>query len=420
MSFDLELADFRSAEERLRGIIYRTPLSRSNTFSSLSGNEVYLKYENAQKTGSYKIRGASNKLARMVENGDRSDVVAASAGNHAQGVANAASSLGLRATVVMPKSAPIAKVQATENYGARVILYGDGYDEAYRKACEICETEGARFIHPFDDPDVIAGQGTIAAEILSDLPDADAVIVPAGGGGLLAGISCALKHLNPHIQVYGVQSEHADAIARSFAAGKKVVTDSASTIADGIAVKVPGDLTLELIRRYADGVVTVKDDTIAEAVLLLLERSKQVVEPAGAAAVAAVLEGKIELRNKKVVCLLSGGNIDVSLIGHLIERALTLRTRRGELHAVLPERADAIIRFMDDLAAEGVKVLDFQSDRSSPLLGCDEVRVYALCEFGGAAHKETAMRNLRAKGYAKNLISTDELMAAWKDRAASN
>ncbi len=307
---DIELKDFETAQERLRPILHHTELDLSSTFSAMTGGKIYLKCENRQKTGSFKIRGASNKIAAMIERGERCPVVASSAGNHAQGVACAAKKFGIPATIVMPKTAPIAKAQATEGYGAKVVLAGDCYDDAYARACEICREEGAAFLHPYNDLEVIAGQGTLGLEVLGDLPSVDIVIVPAGGGGLLAGVAAAIKQVNPRVKVYGVQAEGADAIARSFREGKLVTTDTASTIADGIAVKAPGDISVELIRRYADGVLTVSDTAIADAILLLLERCKQVVEPAGATPLAAVLSGALDVKGKRVVCVLSGGNIE--------------------------------------------------------------------------------------------------------------
>ncbi len=280
----LELKDFEAAADRLKNVIHNIPLSTSATFSAMTGAEVYLKYENQQKTGSFKVRGAYNKIMKRYAEGDLHAVVASSAGNHAQGVAFAASSVGVKSTIVMPRSTPIAKVSATQGYGADVVLAGNIYDEAYAKACEICEETGAEFIHPFDDEDVMAGQGTIALEILRDLPFVDMIFVPAGGGGLLAGVAACIKQINPRVQVIGVQAEGAPAIANSFRAGERMPSDSVHTIADGIAVKTPGEKTFEYIQKYVDRVVTVSDDEIASAVLLLLmERCKQIVETAGAA-----------------------------------------------------------------------------------------------------------------------------------------
>lgn len=303
----LELKDFEAAADRLKNVIHNIPLSTSCTFSAMTGAEVYLKYENQQKTGSFKVRGAYNKIMKRFAEGDLHAVVASSAGNHAQGVAFAATAAGVKSTIVMPRSAPIAKVSATQGYGAEVVLAGNIYDEAYAKACEICEETGAEFIHPFDDEDVMAGQGTIALEILRDLPGVDMIFVPAGGGGLISGVAACAKQINPRIQIIGVQAEGAPAIANSFRTGERTPSDTVHTIADGIAVKTPGEKTFEYIKQYVDRVVTVSDDEIASAVLLLLERCKQVVETSGAAPLAAVLNNKVDVKGKKVVCVLSGG-----------------------------------------------------------------------------------------------------------------
>ena len=396
---DLELKDFELAEQRLRGVLHHTELDLSSTFSEMTGGRIYLKCENRQKTGSFKIRGASNKIAALVARGEAKAVVASSAGNHAQGVACAARKFGIPATIVMPKAAPIAKGQATEGYGAKVVLAGDCYDDAYARACEICRGEGATFLHPYNDPEVIAGQGTLGMEILGDLPSVDIVITPAGGGGLLAGVATAIKLLNPRVKVYGVQAEGADAIARSFREKKLVTTDSASTIADGIAVKAPGDLTVELINRYADGVLTVSDTEIADAILLLLERCKQVVEPAGATPLAAVLSGRLDVRGKRVVCLLSGGNIDVSFIQSIIERGLVARHRRIKFVVTLLDRPGSLMQMLGVIAASGANILQIEHDKLSEGLNPNETNVHVSLEVGGAAHGEAVIEALREKGY---------------------
>ena len=295
----LELKDFEAAADRLKNVIHNIPLSTSATFSAMTGAEVYLKYENQQKTGSFKVRGAYNKIMKRYAEGDLHAVVASSAGNHAQGVAFAASSVGVKSTIVMPRSTPIAKVSATQGYGADVVLAGNIYDEAYAKACEICEATGAEFIHPFDDEDVMAGQGTIALEILRDLPFVDMIFVPAGGGGLISGVAACAKQINPRIQIIGVQAEGAPAIANSFRAGERKPSDSVHTIADGIAVKTPGEKTFEYIQKYVDRVVTVSDDEIASAVLLLLERCKQPVTN-------ALRDAKLKLSDLTEVILVGG------------------------------------------------------------------------------------------------------------------
>ena len=400
---DIELKDFELAQERLRPILHHTELDLSSTFSAMTGGKIYLKCENRQKTGSFKIRGASNKIAAMVERGEKTPVVASSAGNHAQGVACAAKKFGIPATIVMPKTAPIAKAQATEGYGAKVVLAGDCYDDAYARACEICREEGAAFLHPYNDLEVIAGQGTLGLEILGDLPSVDVVIVPAGGGGLLAGVAAAIKQVNPRVKVYGVQAEGADAIARSFREGNLVTTETASTIADGIAVKAPGDITVELIRRYADGVLTVSDTAIADAILLLLERCKQVVEPAGATPLAAVLSGALDVKGKRVVCLLSGGNIDVSFIQSIIERGLVARHRRIKFSVTLLDRPGSLMQLLGVISTTGANILQIQHDKISEGLNPNETEVHISLEVGGEEHGRTVIDALREKGYTAKL-----------------
>ena len=395
---EIQLKDLEAAAERLKPILHHTELDLSSTFSAMTGGTIYLKYENRQKTGSFKIRGASNKIASLIEQGRSCPVVASSAGNHAQGVAYAANRFGIPATIVMPKAAPIAKVQATEGYGAKVVLAGDCYDDAYAEARRICEEEGAEFLHPYNDPDVIAGQGTLGLEILSDLPYVDIIIVPAGGGGLLAGVSSAVKLINPRVKVYGVQAEGAPAIARSFAEKKLVTTDSASTIADGIAVKFPGDLAVELINEHADGVVTVSDNEIANAILLLIERCKEIVEPAGATPLAAVLSGKIDVKGKRVVCLMSGGNIDVSFVSNLIERGLVARGRRLRFSATLVDRPGSLVHMLNAISGAGANILSVEHDKINARLGPNETAVHVVCEVGGKEHAEAVLKKLADSG----------------------
>ena len=400
---ELKLQDIELAAQRLRPVLHHTELDMSSTFSEMTGGQIYLKCENRQKTGSFKIRGAGNKIAAIAERGEVKSVVASSAGNHDQGVALAAKNFGIPATIVMPASAPIAKVQATQGYGAKVVLSGDCYDDAYAKACEICREEGATFLHPYNDLEVIAGQGTLGLEILSDLPTADVVIVPAGGGGLLAGVAACIKQINPRIRVIGVQAEGADAIARSFREKRYISTDEVSTIADGIAVKSPGDITVELINRYADDVVTVSDIEISEAILMLMERCKQIVEPSGATPVAAVLKGKVDVRGKKVVCLLSGGNIDVSFIQCIIEQGLVSRHRRLKFTVTLLDKPGSLSRLLNDVAALGANILSVEHDRLSAGLNPNETNVHIACEVGGRAHGENVVAELKNKGYNLNI-----------------
>lgn len=396
---NIGLHEFQLAAERIAPIIHRTELEHSATFSAMTGGEIFLKCENRQKTGAFKLRGASNKIASMVARGERCPVVASSAGNHAQGVAYAAKMFSIPATIVMPEAAPIAKVQATEGYGARVVLAGSCYDDAYAEACRICRDEGAKFLHPYNDVEVMTGQGTLALEILDQLPEADIIIVPAGGGGLLAGVAAAAKQLKPTVKVYGVQAEGADAIAQSYKLGRLVTTDTAATIADGIAVKAPGDMTVELIRRWADGVVTVSDLEISDAILQLMERSKQIVEPAGATPLAAVLSGKIDAAGKNVVCVLSGGNIDVSFIQCIIEQGLVARHRRMKFTVTLLDRPGSLARMLDVIAAARANILTVEHDKLSLGLNPNETTVHVACEVAGREHGESLLGALRAQGY---------------------
>ena len=397
---ELTLRDFEMAKRRLEGIVHKTELCRSTTFSDMAGGEVWLKCENRQKTGSFKIRGAANKIGALVERGEVKAVVASSAGNHAQGVAFAAHSHGLPATIVMPKAAPIAKVQATEGYGAKVVLYGDCYDEAFGRAMEICESEGATFLHPFDDYEVMAGQGTVALEILSELPTVDTVVVPVGGGGLLSGVAACIKQVNPRVRVIGVQAEGANAVYQSFKAGEHVSTPGVSTIADGIAVGNPGEHTVETILKYADDMVTVSDNEISAAILLLMERTKQIVEPSGASSLAAVLSGKVDARDKKTVCLLSGGNIDVSFIHRVIDQGLVSRHRRMRFTTRMPDAPGRLIEVLQVLAGTGANILEIDHDRLSGLLGPNEILVHVACEVGGEEHGRSVVETLKKAGYS--------------------
>ena len=391
--------DVEAAAQRLKEQIHNIHVSSSQTFSKMSGCELYLKCENRQKTGSFKVRGAYNKLAKLKEQGGCEHVIASSAGNHAQGVSYAGAMLGMHATIVMPKSTPIAKVSATKGYGAEVVLAGDNYDECYEAARKIQEETGAVFIHPFDDEDVIAGQGTIAYEILHDLPNADVIVVPAGGGGLLAGISFYAKQINPRIKIVGVQAQGADAIVRSFREGRHCTSDSVYTIADGIAVMNPGEKTVKLIQENVDEMVTVTDDEIAATILLLLEREKQVVEPAGACSLAAVLNHKINVEGKRVVCVLSGGNIDVSFIHKIVEKGLVTRGRNMKFRTLMldvPGSLEKMTRIMHEANAN---IIEVRYDRISPDLKLNETIIHMGVEVSSKEHGEKMVRMLEEHGY---------------------
>ena len=393
------MQDIEKAAIRLKDALHKTPLQRSETFSRMAGCEVYLKYENLQKTGSFKIRGAYNKIAELVENGGADAIVASSAGNHAQGVAFAASKLGVKSTIVMPKTTPIAKVKATEDYGAKVLLHGSYYDDSYNRAMEIHKETKAEFIHPFNDYSVIAGQGTIGHDILQALPNVDIVFVPAGGGGLLAGTAFYLKSINPRIKVIGVQAEGAPAIKQSFDKKKLVSTSAVNTIADGIAVKTPGDVTFGIINEYVDEVVTVSDAEISSSILNLLERCKQMVEPAGAAAVAAVLGGKTDVKGKRCVCILSGGNIDVSFIHRIIDIGLVARNRKLKFRTVMKDVPGSLEEFAKIMSEAYANIVLVQYDRMSADLDPHEVILHIACEVGDKAHGEKVVKNLEKNDY---------------------
>ncbi|MCI9292852.1 MAG: threonine ammonia-lyase [Erysipelotrichaceae bacterium] len=399
----MDYREVESAAHRLQPVIHNVRVTRSKTFSNMSGCDLYLKCENRQKTGSFKVRGAFNKLAKLKEEEGVENVIASSAGNHAQGVAYASKCLGIHATIVMPKSTPIAKVQATAGYGADVVLAGDCYDEAYAKAVELQKESGAVFIHPFDDEDVIAGQGTIAYEIFHDLPNVDMIVVPAGGGGLLSGIALYAKAINPRVQIIGVQAEGADAIVSSFDQKTHCCTDSVNTIADGIAVLNPGEKTVEIINRHVDQMVRVSDDEIAAAILLLLEREKQVVEPSGAAPLAAVLNHKIDSKGKRVVCVLSGGNIDVSFIHKVVEKGLLTRGRNMKFKTLMQDVPGALEHFCTVVRKQNANIIEVQYDRFQADLGLKETIIHMAVEVSSREHGETLIKALNKAGYQSEI-----------------
>jgi threonine dehydratase len=387
------------AHKTIQQVLNYTPLSATQTSSQMSGAQLYMKCENLQKTGSFKVRGAYNKIAMLVKEQPVKQVVASSAGNHAQGVAFAASALGIASTIVMPLTAPIAKITATKGYGAQVVLSGSCYDDAYAKACEIQQESGAVFVHAFDDEDVIAGQGSIAIEILHELPTVDTVLVPSGGGGLLAGVASYLKLVNPRIKVIGVQAEGADAIVKSFKEKKNVSTPRVSTIADGIAVKSPGKLTLDYINRYVDDMVTVSDDDIAESILLLLERSKMVVEPAGAVTLAAAIGRKLDIAGKRTVCVLSGGNIDVSMIHKIVQKGMITHGRQRQFSTIISDHPGSLKQFLSVVADCGASIITVQHDRFNAKLSLEEANLHVACEVSGIEHGKELIGTLEQQGY---------------------
>ena len=341
----------------LRDVVRKTDLISAPALSVT--NQVFLKTENLQTTGSFKVRGAYYKVSCLTDEEKAKGIVACSAGNHAQGVALAAERNNIPAIICMPDVAPISKVEATKSYGAEVCLVPDTYDDAHHKAVELQEKEGYTFIHPFDDEDVIAGQGTIGLEILNQLEDVDAVVVPVGGGGLVSGVAFAIKHLKPECKVYGVQAERAASMHASIKAGKKKTITSVNTFADGIAVKEPGDLTYELISEYVDDMITVTEDEIATAILTLIEKQKLIAEGAGAVAVAAAMFGKIPLKDKKVVCLVSGGNIDVNILNRVITRGLIMSGRKTTLTIALMDKPGQLVGVSRIVSEAGANVVPF-------------------------------------------------------------
>ena len=335
--------------------------------------ELYLKTENLQITGSFKVRGAYYKMSKLTDEEKARGVIACSAGNHAQGVALAAQKNGIKAVICLPDGAPISKVEATKSYGAQVCLVEGVYDDAYNKALQLRDEMGYTFIHPFNDEDVIAGQGTIALEIAEQIPGLDAVIVPIGGGGLISGVAYTMKMLNPNIKVYGVQAAGAPSMARSVKDGKIETLESVSTIADGIAVKCPGDLTYELCKKYVDEIVTVTDDEISAAILALMEKHKLVTEGAGAVAVAAAMFGKVDIAGKKAVCVLSGGNIDVTILSRVIKRGLLMSGRSAQLMIELvdkPGQLKNVSRIIADLGGNVTSVHHERANEGSDVNGC--------------------------------------------------
>ncbi|RLE57656.1 MAG: threonine ammonia-lyase [Thermoprotei archaeon] len=386
------------------GDIRRTPLDYSTTLSRLCRCSVYLKLENLQKTGSFKVRGAYYKIWRLSDEEKRRGVVAASAGNHAQGVAYSASRLGVSAKIVMPYTAPLAKVEATRNYGAEVILHGSIVDEAVEKALEIARAEGRAFVHPYDDLDVIAGQGTIGLEILEDLPDVDVVIVPVGGGGLISGIATALKMRRKGIKVIGVQAEAAPAMALSWRSGKLIEVTARASLADGIVVKKPGTLTLPLVRELVDDFVLVSEDEIAEAIFFLLERCKVVVEGAGAVGVAALLSGKVQVEGRKVVVVVSGGNIDMTTLLRVVNRELVKLGRVVRIRVVLPDVPGTLKEILQVLARARANIIDIQHDRSTPELKPMEAVVTITFEAPSRAIVDEVLQEISKLGYRASIL----------------
>ncbi len=388
----------RRARAILDGIVRVTPLEHCRVLEDATGSPVYLKCENLQRTGSFKIRGAYVRISRLTEADRAQGVVAASAGNHAQGVALAARMLGARATVFMPTRAPLPKLAATTSYGAEVILTGDTIADAMVAAMEYSDKTGAIFIHPFDHADIIAGQGTVGLEILEQCPDVRTVLVCTGGGGLVSGIAAAIKGSNPDVRVIAVQAEGAASFPPSLAAGAPVVLDAMATMADGIAVPAPGRVTFDHVRDLVDEVVTVSEEALSRALLLCLERAKLVVEPAGAAAVAAVMEEPTRFEGP-IVVVLSGGNIDPLLLLRVMQHGMIAAGRYLALRLRVPDLPGSLAALLTLLATLGANVLDVEHSRTSATLHLGEVEIALSLETRGAEHCDRVLTELRAAGY---------------------
>ena len=393
--------DVIAAREVLRGVITATPMLHSWVLSDLLGGPVYLKCENLQRTGSFKARGAYFRISRLSDSERARGVVAASAGNHAQGVAFAAALLGTRATVVMPEGAPLPKIAATRSYGAEIILHGARVEDALLRARAVAEEQGSIFIHPFEHPDIVAGQGTAGLEIMEQCPGVRTIVIPVGGGGLAAGIAIAAKGSDPAVRVIGVQSEAVAPFPASLAAGHPLPVESAPTMADGIAVAQPGDLAFSVLAELAERIVTVSEESLSRALLLCLERAKQVVEPAGAAGVAALLDDP-RSAEPPVVAVLSGGNIDPLLLAKMLRHGLSAAGRYLTFRCRLPDHPGALAALLTELADLGANVIDVVHARFSPHLRVDEVEVQLQVETRGPGHCDSVIGQLRKSGYALN------------------
>ena len=392
-----KLEDFIKAKENLSKVLLETHLIYSPIFSKESGNKVFIKPENLQKTGSFKIRGAYNKISNLTDAEKKRGVIASSAGNHAQGVAYGAKESGIKAVIVMPKSTPLIKVESTKQYGAEVILHGDVYDDAYKKAKELEEKEGYVFVHPFNDEDVLDGQGTIALEILAELPETDIILVPIGGGGLISGIACAAKILKPEIKIIGVEPEGAASAYEALKENKVIELKEANTIADGTAVKKIGDLNFEYIKKYVDEIITVSDYELMEAFLLLVEKHKIIAENSGILSIAATK--KLKEKDKKVVSVISGGNIDVLMISSMINKGLIRRDRIFNFSLNIPDKPGELAKVVDLIAELGANVVKLEHNQFKNLSRFKDVELQVTVETNGSEHIKNLVQTFEEKGY---------------------
>lgn len=391
------IEEIKKIRESFSNLVHYTALNKSNTFSRISGNEVYLKMENTQRTGSFKIRGAYNKVSRLSEEERAKGIITASAGNHGQAVALAAKLFNIKSTIVVPEGAPIVKIEAIRNYNpnGKIIEHGSRYDEAYQKALEIKEKEDMTFVHAYNDIDVIKGQATIALEILEQLPDVEYVFCPIGGGGLISGISSYLKEFNKDIKIIGVESENAASMLESYKKKKLTSLPIKATICDGIAVKEPGHITFEKIKQHVDDIVLVSDEEVANAILFLLERAKAFVEGAGAAALAAVLNSKIDIQNKNIVVIISGGNLTPNLISRIISKGLIKEGRLLKIKTKVPDVPGALIRILEILAKEKGNIVSIIHERARLELEYQKTDVIIELETRNFEHIEQILSKLK-------------------------
>ena len=392
------LEKIKEARENIKDVVTKTPLLYSNVFSKTSNNDVYMKCENLQLTGAYKIRGALNKIISLTEEEKAKGVICSSAGNHAQGVAYAASLMGVKSSIVMPETTPYLKVESTKNYGGNIVLHGKCYDDAFIKAKTIEEEEGKVFIHPFNDMDIIYGQGTIALEIFEEINDLDYILVPIGGGGLISGISLAAKALNPNIKIVGVQAEGAPSMALSIQKDKICTLDSVNTIADGISVKTPGSNTFEIVREYVDEIITVSESDIVNSFLLLVEKHKLVAEASGVVTLAALKKKKA--KNKKVCCILSGGNIDMLTISTLINNGLVSKGRLFCFSVELKNVPGELLKISEVLAKENANVVKLEHNQFKAINRIHNVLLEVTVETNGHEHIEKIINSFEKEKYS--------------------
>ncbi|QVK02903.1 threonine ammonia-lyase [Mycoplasma mycoides] len=401
MSHPFTVDEIKQIHQEISKIIHYTPLHYADKLSALTGNNIYLKLENLQKTGSFKLRGATNKISKLTDEEKRHGIIAASAGNHAQGVAYAATNLGLKSTIVMPENAPMAKIQATEKYGGKVVLSGRYFDDALAKAIELKEKENLTLIHAFDDIEIIKGQATIAYEIDQQIKNIDYCLVPIGGGGLMSGIATYLKQVNPNIKMIGVEAANVNSYQQAKALNKPVMIDSKPSIADGIAVKKVSDLTFSILNQYVDDVVVVSEEEIAETMLFLMENCKFVTEGSGAVTAAALMFDKLNIKNqnKTIVGLVSGGNIDIAMVGNIINKALIKTNRRLVLSVNIPSDNKELMNIISIINSCGVKIIKIKTNRDIMYLELNEIHTTFIIDLSNPDQQQQIIDKITQANY---------------------